>query len=237
MLNFLRSGVLDVERESLARAFGIQVLVPNELGVKPRVREFSARKRERTEPAWIVCGVHAVNGDRFARVILIQCLVCGNRIVEVARRQRKAAFELIVQLGLGVETQADSLAEPVLRTIHRSAERRLRSQPEISAENKRAEIFQPLFQAPLGDAHVAFRAARLSAQGRSDPRPASGAGAPDEIASETTGSALAALSFATRRAVSSCWSRNAARKDAISSPCSWSMSMTRSSEGGCFCVY
>src|ERR1700687_2662794 len=109
---FFEPGRLHIEREGLARSLRVQILIPNEFRVEPRIGEFSAGECEGTEPAWVIGGVCAVDGEGLSGGVLIRGLVCGNRIIQIAGSKREAASELIVQLRLRIEAQPDPLPEP-----------------------------------------------------------------------------------------------------------------------------
>src|ERR1700737_3393657 len=93
---FFEQGRLRIEREGLARSLRVQILIPNEFRVEPRIGEFPAGECERAEPAWVIGGVCAIDGEGFARSVLVRGLVRGYRIIQIAGSKRKTAFELIV---------------------------------------------------------------------------------------------------------------------------------------------
>jgi hypothetical protein len=91
-------------------------------------------------------------------------LVRGNRIVQVARREREAAIDLVIQSRLGIEAQPEAFSKLVLRSIDRAAERGLSPQPEIAAECERTEIFQARLEVLLRIRHVGFELRNFSGE-------------------------------------------------------------------------
>src|ERR1700730_8310526 len=77
---FLEDGGLHVEREGLGGSLGVQILIPNQLRVKPRIGEFSSCEGERPEPARVIGGIRPVDRNWFSGGVLIRGLVCGYRI-------------------------------------------------------------------------------------------------------------------------------------------------------------
>src|ERR1700676_3929203 len=93
---FFEQGRLHIERDGLARSLRVQILIPNEFRVEPRIGEFSGGKCEGAEPARVIGRICAVDGEGFSRGVLVRGLVRGYRIIQIAGSNRETALELIV---------------------------------------------------------------------------------------------------------------------------------------------
>ena len=148
----LERRVLERARVALVQAFGRDVVVPSQLGERPRRRELPGLKLEAGQRLRLVVQVGLINREGLAVEEVRERLVRRDHVGEAARREPKAPVELVVDFSLHAEAKAHAQAlsrgERVAerrRIVARServllAVERLVAEAKVSAERERAEL-------------------------------------------------------------------------------------------------
>src|SRR6202165_3244023 len=148
---------MQVERQGLACAFGIQVFIPGEFGVVPGIAKFTADKGQGFELFWFEFHERLVECECLARVETGKVRVRGGGIVYVTAGESDAGAELLPEIGGHIEARTHPAAYTLERPIRGAAEEGFSAKTYVAAEREGADAFDLSLKIPnpfIGTARV-----------------------------------------------------------------------------------